>query len=98
MHEDSLYNRGIAISEDIFSIIRSHYSVDHIYHNGQNYYLLYDHVLSTNILIRRIGRVKLKGLGHETLYEVIYNLDKIMEIKKNKGKATLDKLKEWYDV
>ncbi|TYB31529.1 MAG: adenylate/guanylate cyclase domain-containing protein [Candidatus Mcinerneyibacterium aminivorans] len=96
--ENSFYNRGIAISEDTFNVIRSKFSIEHIYHKNQNYYLMYDHVLSTNILIRRIGRVKLKGLGRETLYEVICDLEMLMDIKKSKGEKTIDKLKEWYDI
>ncbi len=98
LSKDNLYNRGIAISEKTFKIIRKKFSLEHIYHNKENYYLMYDHVLSTNILIRRVGKVKLKGLGHETIYEIIADLELLMSIKKNKGQEALDKLKKWYEI
>jgi len=96
--DGNLYNKGIVISSKTFKRLKNSLEVKSIVYKGQNYYLFYDPVLSKNILIRRVGKVKLKGLKDDIVYEIVKDIDLLMKLKDFKSDDTLDKLKKWFDV
>ncbi|HOO59234.1 MAG TPA: adenylate/guanylate cyclase domain-containing protein [Candidatus Mcinerneyibacteriales bacterium] len=91
-----LFNRGIAVSGDVFDALKDYCPMETIAVNDAYCYLTYDSVIQRNIIFLMAGRAELKGFGKQRVFEVLWDQDSVALVKKNGRTDRMGSLlKEW---
>ncbi len=93
-----LFNRGIAVSGEVFDALKDYCPMETIAVKGSYCYLAYDSVIQRNIIFLMAGRAELKGFGKQRVFEVLWDPESVALVKKNGQSDRMGSLlHEWMD-